>query len=69
MPGKHTINLEPGIYTLQAVDNVTVGANGLPVDQRVQFGYRHPLTILPLSLSEIQTRRVFAFFMYLSAAN
>ncbi len=29
-PGTHTINLEPGIYTLQTVDNVTDGANGLP---------------------------------------
>lgn len=28
MPGEHTINLEPGSYTLQTVDN---GLNGLPV--------------------------------------
>ena len=26
----HTINLEPGIYTLQTVDNMTDGPNGLP---------------------------------------
>jgi hypothetical protein len=30
MPGQHVINLAPGIYTLQAVDNMTDGANGLP---------------------------------------
>jgi hypothetical protein len=28
MPGEHTINLEPGSYTLQRIDN---GVNGLPV--------------------------------------
>jgi hypothetical protein len=31
MPGQHTINLEPGIYTLQAVDNGGFNGNGLPV--------------------------------------
>ncbi len=30
MPGTHTITLEPGIYTLQMIDNTTDGANGLP---------------------------------------
>ena len=30
MPGEHAINLEPGIYTLQMVDNMTDGPNGLP---------------------------------------
>jgi acetyltransferase-like isoleucine patch superfamily enzyme len=30
MPGGHTINLEPGIYTLQIVNNMTDGENGLP---------------------------------------
>ena len=30
LPGKHTITLEPGIYTLQIVDNTTDGPNGLP---------------------------------------
>ena len=28
--GQHTINLEPGIYTLQITDNNTDGPNGLP---------------------------------------
>src|SRR6266404_9825827 len=28
--GKHTIHLEPGIYTLQVVHNTTEGRNGLP---------------------------------------
>ena len=28
--GQHTINLEPGIYTLQITDNDTDGPNGLP---------------------------------------
>jgi hypothetical protein len=31
MPGQHTINLEPGSYTLQAVDNGGFIGNGLPV--------------------------------------
>src|SRR5262245_20425860 len=32
MPGQHTINLEPGSYTLQTVDNGQGNsANGLPV--------------------------------------
>src|SRR5262249_54953667 len=30
MPGNHTINLAPAIYTLQMVDNTTDGPNGLP---------------------------------------
>jgi hypothetical protein len=30
MPGGHTITLDPGIYTLQIVDNTTDGPNGLP---------------------------------------
>ena len=46
MPGNHTINLEPGIYTLQMVDNTTDGPNGLP-SINGPFRYRHPLTILP----------------------
>ena len=29
-PGKNTINLEPGVYTLQVVNNTTGGSNGLP---------------------------------------
>jgi hypothetical protein len=32
--GKHIINLEPGPYTLQAVDNATDGPNGLPSIKR-----------------------------------
>jgi hypothetical protein len=33
MPGEHTINLEPGNYTLQTIDNEAdfLSANGLPV--------------------------------------
>jgi hypothetical protein len=32
MPGAHVINLEPGSYTLQTIDNgQSVNANGLPV--------------------------------------
>jgi hypothetical protein len=31
MPGQHTINLEPGSYTLQAIDNGVFLGNGLPV--------------------------------------
>ena len=68
MPGEHVINLEPGSYTLQTIDNMTDGQMGYR-RLRVQFEYRQRLRILPLSLSEIQTRRDFAFFMYLSAAN
>ena len=30
LPGEHTIFLEPGTYTLTAVDNVTDNPNGLP---------------------------------------
>ena len=30
MPGEHIINLKPGTYTLQAVNNVTDDPNGLP---------------------------------------
>ncbi len=30
MPGTHIITLEPGVYTLQTVDNVADGPNGLP---------------------------------------
>jgi hypothetical protein len=30
-PGEHVINLEPGSYTLQTVDNPSLGGNGLPV--------------------------------------
>ncbi len=30
IPGSHTITLEPGVYMLETVDNVTDGANGLP---------------------------------------
>jgi hypothetical protein len=32
LPGQHTINLEPGSYTLQTIDNgPPLDANGLPV--------------------------------------
>ena len=34
LPEEHTINLEPGTYTLQLVDNVTDGPNGLPSIRR-----------------------------------
>ena len=34
MPGAHVINLEPGSYTLQVVDNITDGPNGLPSIKR-----------------------------------
>jgi len=33
-PGVHTINLEPGIYTLQTADNTISGENGLPSIRR-----------------------------------
>jgi hypothetical protein len=33
-PGKHIINLEPGIYTLQMLDNMIDGPNGLPSIRR-----------------------------------
>ena len=32
--GKHTINLESGVYTLQIIENATDGANGLPSIKR-----------------------------------
>jgi hypothetical protein len=68
MPGQHVINLAPGIYTLQIVDNNTDGANGLPSIKR-SIQIQSSGTIHQPSLSEIQARRLFAFFMYLSAAN
>jgi hypothetical protein len=34
MPGAHVINLEPGSYTLQVIDNITDGPNGLPSIKR-----------------------------------
>jgi hypothetical protein len=46
LPGEHTINLEPGSYTLQAIDN---GANGLPVISgsiRIQATADDPPTVI-----------------------
>ena len=45
----HTINLEPGIYTLQMVDNMTDGANGLPSIRRsiqIQASADDPPTVI-----------------------
>ena len=47
MPGDHIINLEPGSYTLQAVDNGFV--NGLPVISssiRIQGSAEDPPTVI-----------------------
>jgi hypothetical protein len=49
MPGNHTINLEPGIYTLQMVDNTTDGPNGLPSIRRsirIQASADDPPTVI-----------------------
>jgi hypothetical protein len=46
MSGDHTINLEPGIYTLYAVDNTIDGPNGLP-SIRLLFGSKRLQEILP----------------------
>ena len=51
MPGEHIINLKPGSYTIQAIDNITDGQMGYR-RLGVLFEYRHRRTILPLSLSE-----------------
>jgi hypothetical protein len=47
--GSHTVNLEPGIYTLQMVDNMTDGANGLPSIKRsirIQASEDDPPTVI-----------------------
>jgi hypothetical protein len=49
MPGEHIINLEPGIYTLQIVDNITDGPNGLPSIRRsirIQASADDPPTVI-----------------------
>jgi hypothetical protein len=49
MPGDHVINLEPGIYTLQMVDNMTDGPNGLPSIRRsiqIQASADDPPTVI-----------------------
>jgi hypothetical protein len=50
MPGVHTINLGPGIYTLQAVDNGDIfNENGLPVitsSIRIQASADDPPTVI-----------------------
>ena len=49
MPGNHIINLEPGIYTLQIVDNMTDGPNGLPSIKRsirIQASADDPPTVI-----------------------
>jgi len=49
MPGEHVINLEPGIYTVQAEDNATDGANGLPSISRsirIQASADDPPTVI-----------------------
>ena len=49
MAGNHTINLEPGIYRLQTVDNTTDGANGLPSIKRsiqIQASVDDPPTVI-----------------------
>src|SRR4030095_5365068 len=46
MPGDHIINLKPGTYTLQSIDN---GANGLPVitsSIRIQASAVDPPTVI-----------------------
>ena len=49
MSGEHIITLEPGIYTLQIVDNITDGANGLPSIKRsirIQTSAEDPPTVI-----------------------
>jgi hypothetical protein len=49
MAGQHVINLAPGIYTLQMVDNMTDGANGLPSIKRsiqIQSSADDPPTVI-----------------------
>jgi hypothetical protein len=49
MPGEHVVNLEPGIYTLQIIDNRTEGPNGLPSISRsirIQAAADDPVTVI-----------------------
>jgi hypothetical protein len=49
MPGIHVINLDPGIYTIQMVDNMTDGPNGLPSIKRsiqIQASADDPPTVI-----------------------
>jgi hypothetical protein len=49
MPGEHIITLAPAIYTLQMVDNITDGPNGLPSIRRsirIQASADDPPTVI-----------------------
>ncbi len=61
-PGDHVISLEPGIYTLQAVDNTTDGANGLPSIMRsihIQASADDPPTVIERDPAATTSFRIF----------
>ena len=59
--GKHTINLESGVYTLQIIDNATDGANGLPSIKR-SIEMRGSTGDLPVTIERDPSAPSFSIF-------